>query len=371
MPTNEAVWLPAKKAALNVASAPFPQPGARQIVVRAKAVSINPIDWILQSIGGLIFPWLKYPLILGWDVAGEVVAIGHEVTRFKIGDRVLGLAVGQDKSVNDSAEGAFQMFPVLREHMATPIPNNLGYEHAAVLPLALSTASCGLFQPDQLGLSQPTGDIRGTGKTVLIWGGSTSVGSNAIQLAVAAGYEVFTTASPRNHEYVCQLGAAKAFDYRNPTVVRDIVKALKGRELAGALAIATGSAKPCIDIVGACEGNKFVSVASPPVSFDDATPTQGTLWLIGKLGKMVKGNVGLVLNARRRGVRYKFINGSSLLNDGIGPMIYVDFLPQALASGKYRAAPEPLAIGHGLSAIPSALETQKAGVSAKKIVVTL
>ena len=61
----------------------------------------------------------------------------------------------------------------------------------------------------------------------IIWAGSSSIGSNAIQLATATGYEVFTTASPRSFEYVKSLGASQAFDYRSPTVIQDIAFALR------------------------------------------------------------------------------------------------------------------------------------------------
>ncbi len=372
MPTNQAVRLPAKGAALEIAEVPFPQAGGKQIVVKAQAIAVNPVDWIVQLVGGLIFPWLKYPLVLGWDVAGEVVAVGEEVTRFRVGDRVVGLAVGQDKAVNDSAEDAFQNYVLLREHMAAPLPPALMYEDAAVLPLAVSTAASGLFQTDYLALDHPNGSAQGTGKTLLVWGGSTSVGSNAIQLAVAAGYEVFTTASPRNHDYVRELGAVQAFDYRAPSVVSDIVRALQGRTLAGALAIGAGAAAPCIDVVGACPGGKFVSIASTPVSFDDAPARGGKRrWLAGKLIRLVAGNVGVMIRARRRGVRVKFVNGVTLLHNEVGPMIFVDFLPRALASGDYRAAPPPLVVGKGLSSVAHAFEIQKKGVSAQKVVVTL
>ena len=85
MPKNEALWMPAKKAPMTVIEAPFPRVDGKQIVVRAAAVSINPIDWIVQVVGGLAFPWLRYPMVGGWDVAGEVVAIGGDVSRFAVG----------------------------------------------------------------------------------------------------------------------------------------------------------------------------------------------------------------------------------------------------------------------------------------------
>ena len=88
---------------------------------------------------------------------------------------------------NDPAQGAFQQYTVLLEQMAAPIPDSMPYESACVLPQAVSTASSGLFQKSHLGLQHPSANPTPTGQTLLVWGGSTSVGSNAIQLAVAAG----------------------------------------------------------------------------------------------------------------------------------------------------------------------------------------
>jgi NADPH:quinone reductase-like Zn-dependent oxidoreductase len=224
----------------------------------------------------LFTPWTPYPFVVGSDVAGEVVEVGAGVTRFRLGDRVVGYAAGSDKSRNRAAEGAFQDYVVLLAHMASPIPKSMAFEDAAVLPLGLSTASCGLFQQDLLAMQAPSAAPKSAGKTLLVWGGSTSVGSNAIQLAVAAGYDVIATASPRNFDYVKRLGAREAYDYNSKAVVADIVRAL-GREVAGALAIGVGSAAACIDVVGACEGARFVAMATPPTSFDDVRAGRGRL----------------------------------------------------------------------------------------------
>ena len=77
------------------------------------------------------------------------------------------------------------------------------------------------------------------------------------------------------------------------------------------------------------------------------------------------------LKARMRGIRTKFIIGDSLANNEVGPMIYRDFLPSALAEGRYLAAPDPWVVGTGLDSIQAGFDTQKTGVSAKKVVVTL
>ncbi|TVY52236.1 Dehydrogenase azaJ, partial [Lachnellula cervina] len=210
MPSNTAAWLTKVGAIpLDVKPAPYTPPTEHQIVIKNKAVAINPVDWAVQTKGDALFPWLAFPYIGGSDVAGEVHEIGSGVTRFKVGDRVVGLAA----CLISGAEGAFQEYTVLRDHMTSHIPAALSYESASVIPLGLSTAASGLFQKGLLGLQHPSVPPKPTGKSLLIWGGSTSVGCNAIQLAVAAGYEVITTASPKNFTLVKTLGATQAFDY--------------------------------------------------------------------------------------------------------------------------------------------------------------
>ena len=349
-----------------VKSAPYTHPREGEIVVKNHAVAINPVDWGVQLLGKLLFSWITYPFILGGDLAGEVVEVGEGVTRFSVGDRVLGIAMGMDKARNSSAEGAFQDYTVLLAHMTAPIPSTMSYEDAAVLPLALYTAACGLFQKDHLALKLPSAAPQPTGKTLLIWGGSTSVGSNAIQLAVAAGYEVITTASPRNFAYVKKLGASQVFDYHEKNSVKEIIEALKGKTCAGALAIGTGSADACSAIVHECLGDKFVSV----VSLGSLPPRPGlnvqTLLL---LIRFLSANVSFQVTSRMRRIRTKFVSG--MLDNEVSKVLYEDFLPQALANGHYLAAPEPVVVGSGLDHIQAGLDMQRQGVSAKKVVVSL
>jgi NADPH:quinone reductase-like Zn-dependent oxidoreductase len=372
MSENKALWIKAKRAPFTVGPAPYTAPRADEIVVRVRAVAVNPMDRLQQTLGDIFTPWTKYPFVLGSDVAGDVVEVGGGVTRFKVGDRVVGYAAGSDKQRNRAAEGAFQDYVVLLAHMTAPIPAEMPFEDAAVLPLGVSTAACGLFQKDFLAMNAPSAAAMSTGKTLLVWGGSTSVGSNAIQLAVAAGYDVVTTASPRNFDYVKRLGARQAFDYRSKTVISEIVDALRGREIAGALAIGLGSAAACIDVVGACKGNRFVSMATPPTSWDAVPAGRGRFFhLVPALARMIAGNIGLAQSARRRNVRTKMIWGSALIANEVGPMIFEAFLPRALAEARFVAAPSPTVVGAGLAQIPAALERQRQGVSATKLVVTL
>ena len=334
--TNSAAWQPRVGMPLEVGPAEMPVPGENEILVRNRAIAINPVDWILQD--NAIFPWLDYPAILGSDVAGEVVAIGSGVSGFKVGDRVLGQAVGV--TTNRPTHGAFQTFTLIMANMAAPIPASMAYEDASVIPLGVGTAACGLFQKDHLGLHHPSLSPHQTGETVLVWGGSSSVGCNAIQLAVAAGYDCVTTASPRNRQILTDLGAGHVFDHADPGAVEAIVEALRGKTLAGALH-ATGDMLASFAVVSQCRGRKFVSTTLPPPE------------------------------GRAAGVETNHIFGTSLKDNEVSRAVYGDFLPAALAAGRFQPAPEPRVVGSGLAALQGALQVQKAGVSGSKIVITI
>lgn len=125
MTAHHAAWLRSYGARLEVGPAPDPIPGPDELVVANRAVAVNPVDWIVQDIGRLIFTWIKPPFVLGSDLAGEVVQVGSAVTRFCVGDRVLAHAAGMDKSRNRAAEGAFQDSTVVLERMTSPIPTTM------------------------------------------------------------------------------------------------------------------------------------------------------------------------------------------------------------------------------------------------------
>ena len=372
MPSNTAAWITGRYAQLEVGPAPYPTPGPDQVVVRGHAVAVNPLDWVIQVAGPVAYRWLRYPTVLGSDVSGEVVEVGSAVTRFAVGDRVLGHAVGTDQDSNSPAEGTFQQYTVLLERMTSPIPDTLTHERAAVLPLALSTASAALFQSDLLGLRHPTVDAERTGEVVLVWGGSTSVGSNAIQLAVAAGYDVVTTASPHNSAHVLALGASEVFDHHSPTVVADLVAALAGRTVVGAVAIGSTSLPACVQVVAASTGRKLVVAASTPVSFEGLGEADRPRFALPRTMLRVAGKtIAQQVRARRAGVRTPFVFGTSVKHNEVSTAVYRDFLPAALAEGRYVASPEPLVVGTGLECLQEAMDVQRRGVSARKVVVSL
>ncbi|KAJ3487136.1 hypothetical protein NLG97_g6476 [Lecanicillium saksenae] len=206
------------------------------------------------------------------------------------------------------------------------------------------------------------------GKTVLVWGGSTSVGGNAIQLAVAAGYSVVTTASPKNYDYVKSLGASHVFDYRSRTVIADIVTLLRNKPVSGAIAVGNGSTEACIDVLSKTKSPGMVAQVSFP--WPEKIPSGGIRLFMSMLF-LAWWNVTVAFKSKMAGVKAKFVFGSSLFENEVSTAIYKDFLPEALQQSKYVAAPPPQVVGDGLRSIQKGLDLQMEGVSAMKIVVTL
>lgn len=203
----------------------------------------------------------EYPWIFGVDVAGEIFQLGSEVTRFKVGQRVIGHC--DSILTNLITHAGFQSYTICREILVAEVPDELPLANAAVLPLSVSTATSALFVYQ--GLSLPSPDLKPTGKTIILWGGSSSCGSSAIQLAVASGYKVVTTASSANAKYVKSLGATFVFDHNNSNIVGDIVN-IFGKETFGGIVDCIGSDTTqlhCADILSRLGGGKLSSLRRP------------------------------------------------------------------------------------------------------------
>ncbi|KAI0841295.1 GroES-like protein [Hypoxylon sp. FL0890] len=336
-PTNRAAFLAGPKAyPITVGDSPYPTAGDGEIVIKVAATAINPMDWYIQIMGEELFSWLKYPYIGGSDVAGTVVEVGHNINKFKVGDRVLGFSASFEPQF-----GGFQHYVVLEATVVAPIPDDLDYTDASVLPLGVSTAACGLYQKDLLALDYPSLNPKPNGKTLLVWAGASSVGTNAIQLAVASGYEVYTTSSPSNFDYCKKLGASRVFDYHSPNVTQDLIEAFKGKKCAGGFAIQRGSDRFVFEVVDKSEGDKFVACAMQPTNVP-------------------------------AGIQAKMVFAGTLKNNEVGPIIFDQFLPAALAQKKYQCLPKPLVVGHGLEHVQAAIDQGKSGtVSARKLLITL
>ncbi len=177
--------------------APWPTPGAGEVLVEVCAAGINPVDWKIRE--GLLKDRLQYtfPFIPGWDLSGIVEETGPEVTRFKPGDAVF-------SSQGLSRDGAYAEFAVVDASLVAQKPRSIDHVAAAGIPLAAMTAWQALFE----------GALLKRGQRVLIHAGSGGVGSFAVQFAKWKGAHVLATCSTANADFVKGLGADEVIDYR-------------------------------------------------------------------------------------------------------------------------------------------------------------
>ena len=175
-----------------------PVPGPSQVLVQVAAAAVNPIDTYIRS--GMIALPLPVPYVVGCDLAGTVLEVGADVTRFQPGDRVWGSNQGLA-----GRQGTFAELAAVDEQWLYPIPENVTEEQAAAGALVAITAGLGLRLHGKL---QP-------GELLFVNGGSGGVGSVVVQLAKRMGARVITTAgSAEKLEYCRSLGADLVLDYR-------------------------------------------------------------------------------------------------------------------------------------------------------------
>ncbi|MCG7394348.1 NAD(P)H-quinone oxidoreductase [Microvirga sp. ACRRW] len=187
---------------LKLVERPVPHPGEGEILVRVKAAGINRPD-VIQRQGGYPPPPGASD-ILGLELAGEVVGSDPNANRFPAGARVMALVAG----------GAYADYAVVHESNALPIPDGLSFEEAGTIPETYFTVWTNVFERG--GLKE--------GETLLVHGGTSGIGTTAIQLAKAFGAKVIATAgSPEKCEACLRLGADLAVNYRN----EDFVAAVK------------------------------------------------------------------------------------------------------------------------------------------------
>jgi NADPH:quinone reductase-like Zn-dependent oxidoreductase len=194
---------------LKLTDLPVPIPGPTEVLIEIAYTSVNPVDWKIRK--GFLQGRLphRFPIVLGWDAAGRVKAVGRRVKRFKIGDSVFAYC---RKPVIQW--GTYAEYIALEEDLVALMPSSLGFAQAASIPLAGLTAWQALH--DRVNLQ--------SGEIVLVHAGAGGVGSMGIEFARALGAEVITTTSPENEEYVRSLGANQAIDYRHENFVESVKK---------------------------------------------------------------------------------------------------------------------------------------------------
>ncbi|MFI5780615.1 NADP-dependent oxidoreductase [Nocardia sp. NPDC051570] len=239
---------------LKVGEAPEPKLGPGEVLIRVRASGVNPVDW--KVLAGYLDPMMLsvFPVIPGWDVAGEVVALGPDTPEFRVGDEVM--AYARKDTVHAGTFAEFVAVPAV--HVARK-PAALDWAQAGGLPLAGMTAQRAL---DRLEV--------GPGDTLVVYGAAGGVGSLAVQLGRDRGARVIGTASERNHDFLRALGAEPvAYGDGQDERIRALVP-------GGATAVADfvgGQLETTLAILA--EGGRHASVA------DDSVETHGghVIWV--------------------------------------------------------------------------------------------
>jgi NADPH2:quinone reductase len=187
---------------------PVPLPGAGEILIKVAAAGVNRPDVMQRQ--GLYPPPKGAPDIPGLEIAGEVVALGSGVTRWKIGDKVAALVIG----------GGYAEYCLAHESHALPVPRGCSMVEAAAIPETFFTVWHNVFERGRLK----------NGETLLVHGGSSGIGTAAIQLAKTFGARVITTAGSAEKCEACRkLGADVAINYKNEDFVAATKSATGGR----------------------------------------------------------------------------------------------------------------------------------------------
>ncbi|KAF2494441.1 oxidoreductase-like protein [Lophium mytilinum] len=323
-----------------VVTIPVPEQRDEYILVKNKAVALNPTDW--KSLHTRYTPGA----IAGCDYAGVVEQVGSAVTNgLKVGDRVAGMTRGADPNKID---GAFADIIAAKGNLQIKIADSVSFEEGATLGVGVTTVGQGLYQA--LGLPLPPQKVKEP-TTILIYGGSTATGTLAIQYAKLSGLEVIATASPRNFDLCRSLGADQVFDYKEPDVGAKIREATKGRiSLVFDTISELGSPEISAAAIGPSGGKYSSLLPVKTLGRDDVSVTMTLAYTI----------FGVMTKTPEQGVEdYEF--GVKFWKDTEG----------LLNSGKLKAHPAEVREG-GLTGILQGLDDLKNGkVSGVKLVYKL
>jgi NADPH:quinone reductase-like Zn-dependent oxidoreductase len=313
---------------------PAPRPGPRDILVDVRAAGLNPVDFKFRQGKLRAIQRPKLPFALGNELAGEVIAVGSAVKRFRMGDRVFA-RVAKERA------GAFAEQACVDEDNAALMPANLDFSDAAAVPLAALTALQALR--DELHV--------GPGQRLFISGGAGGVGTFAIQIAKWLGAHVTTTASKRGEALVRSLGCDEVIDY----TINDISKTA-GRFDAGFDLIGGETLEQMFEIMK--PGTKIVSVAGvpePQMAMKDLGGRRALAVIFWIISYRIRAR------ARRAGVGYRYLfmhpSGRELAE-----------LAGLIEQGKLKAVIDKT---YPLANIPEAFAYVESGRAKGKVVVTM
>jgi NADPH:quinone reductase-like Zn-dependent oxidoreductase len=203
---------------LEAVRVPVPQPAADQVLIRVAASSLNPLEYKLADLN---FMGRTPPVVLGLDLAGVVVAVGHGVSGVAVGDAVAAMADlnGDGGWVATGGSGGEGGYAVARQFLTVRKPPSLSFRDAAALPMCFLSAFASLYRAVQ------------AGDTVYIPGGGGGVGHLAVQMAaraLGAGLVISSGSTPQSIALARQSGAHHVFDYKRDDIAAEIAKLTSG-----------------------------------------------------------------------------------------------------------------------------------------------
>ncbi|CAB3766902.1 NAD(P)H-quinone oxidoreductase [Paraburkholderia humisilvae] len=223
---------------LRLVDVPAPEIRPDDLLVRVHAAGVNRAD-LLHRRGSYGRPDFGDSTLMGLEIAGEVLEVGHAAQGYEVGDRVMGVVGG----------GAYAEIARIDWRMAMPVPASLDYVHAAAIPEVFVTAHEALLHLGRVEL----------GDSVLIHAAAGGVGSAAVQLAYATGATVFATADASKLERVVQLGADYVIDYRTQDFV-EIVASKTGKRGVDVVIDFVGAPYLARNIASLANGGRLVQV---------------------------------------------------------------------------------------------------------------
>lgn len=184
---------------IRVGELPVPVPHADEVLVTVESVAVDRVDTLVRS--GTYRTEVPLPLILGRDLVGTVLEVGHAVSGFRPGDRVWCNSLG-----HDGRQGSFAQYAVVPAERLYHLPEQVDPRLAVAVAHSAATAYLGWFVHAQLRPAQ----------VVLVGGGGGNVGTSAIELAARAGATIIATARAEDHDRCTEAGADIVLDYRDP-----------------------------------------------------------------------------------------------------------------------------------------------------------
>ena len=250
------------------------------------------------------------------------------------------------------SDGACALYTVVPANKAAKLPDHISFIDGVVVPFAIEAAVCALcitepgacipgVSTPALGLPYPTlqAPAPSAGKTIVVYGASSSAGSMTTQIAAAAGINVIAIAGAHNHDVVKRCGAAQVFDHKDSSTVENVADGITASQ------------------------SEFVGV------FDAISISETYARDLAILEKLGGGHLACVHPPPADNVPSYVKTGMIFAVNDVATPVYHDFVTPALQSGKLKCLPPPTIVGKGLEHVNDALKKSKAGVSATKLVV--